>query len=98
MCYNVLIFLQSGRECISELSLKESTNTILLEVDAKYLCLAAAAALLKYVEFVQKSTIEQAVEPHTLLLPKAPHPHSLTLLQFLSFLINSNPAHTQYIY
>ncbi|XP_006888675.1 PREDICTED: mutS protein homolog 4 [Elephantulus edwardii] len=43
-----------GLEYIEQLCIAEF-NTVLMEVQAKYYCLAAVAALLKYVEFIQNS-------------------------------------------
>uniref|UniRef100_A0AAA9SGV3 MutS protein homolog 4 n=1 Tax=Bos taurus TaxID=9913 RepID=A0AAA9SGV3_BOVIN len=43
-----------GLEYIEQLCIAEF-NTVLMEVQSKYYCLAAVAALLKYVEFIQNS-------------------------------------------
>ncbi|KAM9324666.1 mutS protein homolog 4 [Gastrophryne carolinensis] len=43
-----------GLECIERLCAPEF-STVLMEVTSKYYCLAAVAALLKYVEFIQNS-------------------------------------------
>ncbi|XP_059780565.1 mutS protein homolog 4 isoform X1 [Balaenoptera ricei] len=43
-----------GLEYIEQLCITEF-NTVLMEVQSKYYCLAAVAALLKYVEFIQNS-------------------------------------------
>ncbi|KAM3871478.1 mutS protein homolog 4 [Diretmus argenteus] len=45
---------RKGLEYIQQLCAPEF-NTVLMEVQAKYYCLAAAAALLKYLEFIQNS-------------------------------------------
>ncbi|KAG9336429.1 hypothetical protein JZ751_002776, partial [Albula glossodonta] len=52
---------RKGLEYIQQLCAPEF-STVLMEVQAKYYCLAAAAALLKYFEFIQNSVSE-----HTLL-------------------------------
>ncbi|TRY66504.1 hypothetical protein DNTS_005388 [Danionella cerebrum] len=45
---------KKGLEYIQQLCVPEF-NTVLMEVQTKYYCLASASALLKYIEFVQKS-------------------------------------------